>query len=105
MNENETTLEVVFLGTPPDYEDALIDIRSVNGTKRITNERLAEIVDESRRLGKLGRGGTNQQCAKIFDRLIEEEVAHGAACPKHPHRLLRCYQKPKRSPAAALQRV
>jgi hypothetical protein len=34
----ETILQMVEPGTPPGYEDAIIEIRSPNGTKRITWE-------------------------------------------------------------------
>jgi glycerate kinase len=62
-------------GTPPDYEDAIIEIRSVHGIKRITNERLAEITAESWGLGKRDKRGTKKQCQEIFDRLIADKVA------------------------------
>jgi hypothetical protein len=71
-----TTLQMVSLGTPPDYEDAIIEIRSPLGVKRITNERLTEITMESWRLGGRGKPwGSKALCAKHFDRMIEEEFA------------------------------
>jgi hypothetical protein len=57
----ETTLTMVFEGTPPDRADAVMEIRSRYGTKRITRERLAEITDEAKD-------------QKHFDRLIEQEL-------------------------------
>jgi hypothetical protein len=58
------------------YTDALMEIRSPNGIKRITLERLSEITMESFILGKLGRDGTNKERSRnIFDRLLEEELA------------------------------
>lgn len=66
----ETTLKTVSPGTPPDRADAVIEIRSPYGTKRITSERLAEITTESRRLS----GDRKALGAMLFDRLIEREV-------------------------------
>ena len=74
MTEDDTNLQTVFPGTPPDCEDAIIEIRSVYGMKRITDERLAEITAESWGLGKRGKWGTKKQCQEIFDRLIADEV-------------------------------
>jgi hypothetical protein len=66
----ETILQMVEPGTPPGYEDAIIEIRSPNGTKRITNDRLAEITTQSRRLSR----GRKALGAMLFDSLIEQEV-------------------------------
>ena len=74
MTEDDTNLQTVFHATPPDYEDAIIEIRSVHGIKRITDERLAEITAESWGLRKRGKRGTKKQCQGIFDRLIADEV-------------------------------
>jgi hypothetical protein len=53
-----------------------IQIRGPNGTKVITVSRLAEIFAESYRIGRWGAGGgTKEQCRKVFDRLIEQEIA------------------------------
>ena len=57
---NETTLQMVERGRPPDFADGIVEIRSPNGTKRITTERLAEITFESAK--------DQAHC----DRLIEE---------------------------------
>ena len=71
-----TTLRMVSPGTPPDYEDAIIELRSPLGVKRITNERLTEITMESWRLGGREKPwGSKTLSAKQFDRMIEEEVA------------------------------
>ena len=53
---------MVERGRPPDFADGIVEIRSPNGTKRITTERLAEITFES------------AKDQAHFDRLIEEEV-------------------------------
>ena len=58
----------------PDSE-GIVEIQSRYGTKRITLERVSEITIESWRLGRRARGGTEEECRKIFNRLIEEEVA------------------------------
>ena len=58
----ETTVTMVFAGTPPDRADAVVEIRSLYGTKRITSERLAEITFEA------GKDRNH------FDRLIEQEL-------------------------------
>lgn len=63
----ETILQMVEPGTPPGYKDAIIEIRSPNGTKRITIDRLAEITTQSRRLSR----GRKALGAMLFDRLIE----------------------------------
>jgi hypothetical protein len=55
--------------------DGLVQIRGPIGTRIITAARLAEIIDESYRIGRRGRGGTKEQCRKIFDQLIEQEIA------------------------------
>jgi hypothetical protein len=56
---NETTLQMVERG--PDFADGIVEIRSPNGTKRITTERLAEITFESAKdqahFDRLNRGG------------------------------------------------
>jgi hypothetical protein len=39
----ETILQMVEAGTPPGYENAILEIRSPNGTKRITIDRLASV--------------------------------------------------------------
>jgi hypothetical protein len=57
----ETTLTMVFEGTPLDRADAVVEIRSPCGTKRITRERLAEITAEAKD-------------QKHFDRLIGQEL-------------------------------
>jgi hypothetical protein len=54
--------------------DGFVEIRSPNGMKVITLTRLAEIIVESERIGRRGRGGTKEECRAIFDRLIEQEV-------------------------------
>jgi hypothetical protein len=56
------TVFFIHDGTPPDYDDSIVGIRSPNGVKPITGERLAEITEKAK----------NQ---RHFDRLIEEEVA------------------------------
>ena len=66
----ETILQMVEPGTPPGYKDAIIEIRSPNGTKRITNDRLAEITTQSRRLSR----GRKALGTMLFDSLIEQEV-------------------------------
>jgi hypothetical protein len=63
--------EIYFELLPGDF----VEIRGPNGTKIITVARLAEITAESWRIGRRGRGGTKEQCRKIFDRLIEQEIA------------------------------
>ena len=67
----ETILHIVEPGTPPGYEDAIIEIRSPNGTKRIAIDRLAKITTESQRLSR----GRKALGAMLFDRLIEQEAA------------------------------
>ena len=57
----------------PDSE-GIVEIQSRYGTKRISSTRFAEITIESWRLGRRARGGTEEECRKIFNRLIEEEV-------------------------------
>jgi hypothetical protein len=63
MKDMETSLQWL----PGDF----VQIRSPNGTKIITVTRLAEIFAESYRIG----GGTKAECGKVFDCLIEQEVA------------------------------
>jgi hypothetical protein len=60
----------------PDSE-GIVEIQSRYGTKRITLERVSEITIESWRLGlgRRAREGTEEECRKIFNGLIEEEVA------------------------------
>jgi hypothetical protein len=71
MSETETYLELLSVFGD---NDGFVQIRSPNGTKIITVARLAEIFAESCRIGRRGRGGTKEQCRKIFDRLIEQEI-------------------------------
>ena len=67
----ETILQMVEAGTPPGYEDAILEIRSPNGTKRITIDRLAEITTQSRRLSR----DRKALGAMLFDRLIASSFA------------------------------
>ena len=68
MSETETYLEPLSVFGD---NDGFVQIRSPNGTKIITVTRLAEIFAESYRIG----GGTKAECGKVFDCLIEQEVA------------------------------
>jgi hypothetical protein len=74
MSSRSPAIQMVSPGTPPHFEDAIFEIRSVHGIKRITNERLTDITMESWRLGERGKEGTEERCKKIFGRLIEKEV-------------------------------
>jgi hypothetical protein len=47
---DESTLTIVFKGTPPDYSDAVLEIRSPCGMKGITSSLVTEKVSELREL-------------------------------------------------------
>jgi len=70
QREEATTLKMVVEGTPPDYDDALVEIRSRYGSKRISVYRLADILFEAREK-EIACG----PCKDHFTRLMNEEVA------------------------------
>ena len=70
QREEATTLTMVVEGTPPDYDDALLEIRSPYGSKRISVYRLADILFEARE-----KEIVSGPCKDHFTRLINEEVA------------------------------